>query len=142
MVVPSPMTNDQRVVKPPVHYHPPVVASPRVVPVPVKLGPAVVRPGFNTFQPGVFRGRSRVVVASPGAFPMFTSLAFGYRVGKFVRPMPPPLRSYGFGMGAVFRNRPKTSTNDENAEEYAEQYDIEVCEYNISSACTIYRKEF
>ena len=31
MVVPSPMTNDQRVVKPPVHYHPPVVASPSVV---------------------------------------------------------------------------------------------------------------
>ena len=74
MVVPSPMTYGQRVVKPPFHHHPPVVASSRVVPVPVKLGPAVVRPGFNTFQPGVFRGRSRVVVASPGAFPMFTPL--------------------------------------------------------------------
>ena len=41
---------------------------------PRKRGPAVVRPGFNIFQPGVFRVRPRVVMACPGSMPMFTPL--------------------------------------------------------------------
>ena len=149
LVVPAPMTYAPGVVRPgPVHHppvRPPVVAPPRVVPLPPKRGPAVVRPGLNTFQPGVFRARPRVV-ARPVAVPMFTPLAPGYGVGRVPRPMPPPPRPMGFGMGPVFRSRPNTSAYDaqevEYAEENAEQYDTEGCDYNTSSVCTKCGKAF
>ena len=144
LVVPAPMTYGRPgVVRPPVNptYRPPVVAPPRVVPAPVKRGPAVVRPAYNTFQPGVFRARPRVV-ARPVGMPMFTPVAPGYGVPRVARV---PARPYGFGMGPVFRSRPKTSTYDgqeEYAEEYEEQYDTEGCDYNTSSVCTKCGKEF
>ena len=145
LVVPAPMTYAPGVVRPPVHHpphRPPVVAPPRVVPVPVKRGPAVVRPGYNTFQPGVFRARPRMMVAArPAVRPMMTPIVPGYGVGRVVRPMPPPPRPYGFGMGPVFRSRPETAEQDYD-EEYAEEYDAEGCDYNQSSVCTKCGKEF
>ena len=145
LVVPAPMTYAPGVARPPVHHpphRPPVVAPPRVVPVPVKRGPAVVRPGYNTFQPGVFRARPRMMVAArPAVRPMMTPIVPGYGVGRVVRPMPPPPRPYGFGMGPVFRNRPETAEQDYD-EEYAEEYDAEGCDYNQSSVCTKCGKEF
>jgi hypothetical protein len=145
LVVPAPMTYAPGVVRPPVHHpphRPPVVAPPRVVPVPVKRGPAVVRPGYNTFQPGVFRARPRMMVAArPAVRPMMTPVVPGYGVGRVVRPMPPPPRPYGFGMGPVFRNRPETAEQDYD-KEYAEEYDAEGCDYNQSSVCTKCGKEF
>ena len=151
LVVPAPMTYAPGVARPgPVHHHPhhpPVVAPPRVVPVPVKRGPAVVRPGYNTFQPGVFRARPRMVgmgVARPAVMPMVSPLVPGYGVRRVVRPMPPPPRPYGFGMGPVFRSRPNTSAYEE--QEYAEECDAEGCDaegcdYN-TSVCTKCGKEF
>ena len=138
LVVPSPMTYGPGVVRPPVHHHPPLL-RPQVAPLIGKRGPAVVKPGLNTFQPGVFRARPRLGVARPGAMPMFTPLAPGYGVGRVVRPMPPPPRPYGFGMGPVFRNRPSSSSA--NAQEYAEEYDAG-SNYNTSSVCTKCGKEF
>ena len=145
LVVPAPMTYAPGVARPPVHHpphRPPVVAPPRVTPVPVKRGPAVVRPGYNTFQPGVFRARPRMMVAArPAVRPMMTPVVPGYGVGRVVRPMPPPPRPYGFGMGPVFRSRPETAEQDYD-EEYAEEYDAEGCDYNQSSVCTKCGKEF
>ena len=145
LVVPAPMTYAPGVARPPVHHpphRPPVVAPPRVTPVPVKRGPAVVRPGYNTFQPGVFRARPRMMVAArPAVRPMMTPVVPGYGVGRVVRPMPPPPRPYGFGMGPVFRSRPETAEQDYD-EEYAEEYDAERCDYNQSSVCTKCGKEF
>jgi len=144
LVVPSPMTYAPGVVRPPVHHpphRPPVAVPHHVAPIPVKRGPAVVRPGYNTFQPGVFRARPRMVAARPAVRPMMTPLAPGYGVGRVVRPMPPPPRPYGFGMGPVFRNRPATTEQD-YTEEYAEEYDTEGCDYNQSSVCTRCGKEF
>jgi len=144
LVVPAPMTYAPGVVRPPVH-HPPhrphVVAPGHVAPIPVKRGPAVVRPGYNTFQPGVFRARPRMVAARPAVRPMMAPLAPGYGVGRVVRPMPPPPRPYGFGMGQVFRSRPATTEQD-YTEEYAEEYDTEGCDYNQSCVCTKCGKEF
>ena len=145
LVVPAPMTYAPGVARPPVHHpphRPPVVAPPRVTPVPVKRGPAVVRPGYNTFQPGVFRARPRMMVAArPAVRPMMTPVVPGYGVGRVVRPMPPPPRPYGFGMGPVFRSRPETAEQDYD-EEYAEEYDAEGCDYNQSCVCTKCGKEF
>ena len=145
LVVPAPMTYAPGVARPPVHHlphRPPFVAPPRVTPVPVKRGPAVVRPGYNTFQPGVFRARPRMMVAArPAVRPMMTPVVPGYGVGRVVRPMPPPPRPYGFGMGPVFRSRPETAEQDYD-EEYAEEYDAEGCDYNQSSVCTKCGKEF
>ena len=144
LVYPSPMTYGPRVVRPPIHHRPPVVAPPRVAPIPVKRGPAVIRPGYNTFQPGVFRARPRMVVARPGAVPMFTPVAPGYGMRRVARHMPPPPRSYGFGMGPVFRSRPTATDYEEQdyAEEYAEQCDTQGCDYNKSCVCTKCGKEF
>jgi hypothetical protein len=145
LVVPAPMTYAPGVARPPVHHlphRPPFVAPPRVTPVPVKRGPAVVRPGYNTFQPGVFRARPRMMVAArPAVRPMMTPVVPGYGVGRVVRPMPPPPRPYGFGMGPVFRSRPETAEQDYD-EEYAEEYDAEGCDYNQSCVCTKCGKEF
>ena len=145
LVVPAPMTYAPGVARPPVHHpphRPPVVAPPRVTPVPVKRGPAVVRPGYNTFQPGVFRARPRMMVAArPAVRPMMTPVVPGYGVGRVVRPMPPPPRPYGFGMGPVFRSRPETAEQDYD-EENAEEYDAEGCDYNQSCVCTKCGKEF
>ena len=145
LVAPSPITYAPGVVKPvPINHppvRPPVVAPPRFAPVPPKRGPALVRPGYNTYQPGVFRERSRVV-ARPIATPMFTPLAPGYGVGRVVRPIPPPPRPYGFGMGPVFRNRPNTATYDAQEQDYTEEYVDEGCEYNTSSVCSKCGKEF
>ena len=145
LVVPAPMTYAPGVARPPVHHpphRPPVFAPPRVTPVPVKRGPAVVRPGYNTFQPGVFRARPRMMVAArPAVRPMMTPVVPGYGVGRVVRPMPPPPRPYGFGMGPVFRSRPETAEQDYD-EEYAEEYDAEGCDYNQSCVCTKCGKEF
>ena len=145
LVVPAPMTYAPGVARPPVHHpphRPPVVAPPRFTPVPVKRGPAVVRPGYNTFQPGVFRARPRMMVAArPAVRPMMTPVVPGYGVGRVVRPMPPPPRPYGFGMGPVFRSRPETAEQDYD-EENAEEYDAEGCDYNQSCVCTKCGKEF
>ena len=138
LVVPAPMTYGPKVVRPPVHHvphHPPVVVpQPRVVPVPVKRGP-VIKPGYTTYQPGVFRGRR--MVHRPVAVPMFTPVAPAYGVHRMGRPMPPPPRPYGFGMGPVFRNRPNTTEYDETQEDYA----AEECDNN-TCVCTKCGKEF
>ena len=142
----APMTYGPKVVGHPVHHpphHQPMVA-PRVVPLPAKRGPTVMRPGYNTFQPGVFRARPRMGVARPGVGPMFTPVAPGYGVGRVVRPIPPPPRPYGFGMGPVFRSRRETTytyeQEPEQEQDYLQQYteqcvDEEVCDGNNSCVC-------
>jgi hypothetical protein len=122
---------------------PKLVPFPKVVPVPVKRGPTHLMPGYNTFQPRVFRARPRVM-AQP--VPMFTPLTGTFQPSLVTRPKLPmhhhPHRPPRVVMAPVGvpRFRAKRSNTCEpqrnNCEETCEN------ECNKTCVCTKCGKEF
>jgi hypothetical protein len=122
---------------------PKLVPFPKVVPVPVKRGPTHLMPGYNTFQPRVFRARPRVMVQP---VPMFTPLTGTFQPSLVTRPKLPmhhhPHRPPRVVMAPVGvpRFRAKRSNTVEpqrnNCEETCEN------ECNKTCVCTKCGKEF
>ena len=122
---------------------PKLLPFPKVVPVPVKRGPTHLMPGYNTFQPRVFRARPRVMVQP---VPMFTPLTGTFQPSLVTRPKLPmhhhPHRPPRVVMAPVGvpRFRAKRSNTCEpqrnNCEETCEN------ECNKTCVCTKCGKEF
>lgn len=129
----------------PVPPRPQMVMRPKVVPVPVvpvgpkpvmmpKRGPVPV-PGYNTFQPKVFRARPRPM---PMVKPMPVAPMHIPHKGR--PPLVPPPKQYAYGFGPVFRSRPRSASYDAN--EYADENEYQYTEGCESSVCTKCGKEF
>lgn len=135
------------VVRPGVPMRPPVVVAPprpKVVPVPGRTvvvapprGPVPRGPvgAYNTFQPRVFRTR-------PGfGRPLYpTVMRPPMRPVVGLRPAvvaPPVVPRRGYGLGPVFRSRPRSASYD--AQDYAEEVDYqcntEGCDSNVCTKC-------
>ena len=120
----------------------PMVAPPRprVVPVPVatmppKRGPM---PGYNTFQPRVFRARPRVMPV-PAPAPVFTPMTtYSPMVqGHHVKPRGPMGRPMPMMKSGVFRGKEISR----NVDDYEQQ--CEECQNQCTkSVCTRCGKEF